>query len=135
MTNLMLAALAAALVAAFESFPIAFAAAMTIGLAQTLLGRYQIELGDWLHFSLQGFDKSVPFIVIVVVLIMRGQAIPLRDFPLQRLPVVGSGRVRPPSSSSASVRRRSSSCSARRHGSTRSSSASPGRPSSCRSSW
>lgn len=95
MTNLMLAALAAALVAAFESFPIAFAAAMTIGLAQTLLGRYQIELGDWFHFSLQGFDKSVPFIVIVVVLIMRGQAIPLRDFPLQRLPAVGSGRVRP----------------------------------------
>jgi sulfate-transporting ATPase len=33
--------------------------------------------------------------VIVVWMILRGQALPLRDYFLQRLPAVGSGRVRP----------------------------------------
>jgi sulfate-transporting ATPase len=95
MTNLMLGALAAALVASFTSFPIAFLSAVVIGIAQVELQRYQSTLADWLHFSLQGFDRSVPFIVIVLVLAFRGQAIPLRDFFLQRLPSVGSGRVNP----------------------------------------
>ena len=95
MTNLMLGALAAALVASFTSFPVAFFSAVAIGIAQVELQRYQSDLSDWLHFSLQGFDRSVPFIVIVLVLAFRGQAIPLRDFFLQRLPSVGSGRVNP----------------------------------------
>jgi ABC-type branched-subunit amino acid transport system ATPase component/branched-subunit amino acid ABC-type transport system permease component len=95
MTNLMLGALAAALVASFTSFPVAFFSAVAIGIAQVELQRYNSTIGDWLHFSLQGFDRSVPFIVIVLVLAFRGQAIPLRDFFLQRLPSVGSGRVNP----------------------------------------
>jgi sulfate-transporting ATPase len=37
----------------------------------------------------------VPFIVIIIMLVFRGQAIPLRDHFLQRLPSVGSGRIRP----------------------------------------
>jgi sulfate-transporting ATPase len=95
MTNLMLGALAAALVASFTSFPVAFFASVAIGIAQVELQRYNSTIGDWLHFSLQGFDRSVPFIVIVLVLAFRGKAIPLRDFFLQRLPSVGSGRVNP----------------------------------------
>jgi sulfate-transporting ATPase len=42
-----------------------------------------------------GFDSAVPFFVIVVYMTVRGQAIPLRDFFLQRLPAVGKGRLRP----------------------------------------
>jgi sulfate-transporting ATPase len=86
MTNLVLSALAVALVANFRSFPIAFAAGLGIGVAQTLLERYT---------TLQGLYQSLPFFVIVIVLIVRGQALPLRDFLLQRLPTVGTGRIRP----------------------------------------
>ena len=87
MTNLVLAATATALVAGFTSFPIAFGAGMTIGIVQTELHQYAHQ---------QGLDTSVPFIVIVAVLVLRGQAIPLRDFFLQRLPKVGSGRLNLP---------------------------------------
>src|SRR6202011_2923921 len=86
MTNLVLAALAAALVAGFRSFPIAFIAGVVIGIGQTELTRY-------VHTP--GVSTSLPFIVIVVWMIVRGQALPLRDYFLQRLPAVGSGRVRP----------------------------------------
>ncbi len=86
MTNLVLAAMATALVASFRSFPVALLAGLAIGVGESLLTRY-------VHTT--GFNKSLPFIVIVVWMVVRGQALPLRDFFLQRLPAVGSGRVRP----------------------------------------
>jgi ABC-type branched-subunit amino acid transport system ATPase component/ABC-type branched-subunit amino acid transport system permease subunit len=84
MTNLILAAIAAALVAQFRSFPVALLAGLAIGIAQTELNRYVHQ---------PGFGDSVPFIVIVIVLIVTGQALPLRDYFLQRLPSIGSGRI------------------------------------------
>jgi ABC-type branched-subunit amino acid transport system ATPase component/branched-subunit amino acid ABC-type transport system permease component len=84
--NLVIAALAAALVASFRSFPIAFGAAMVIGVVQTELARYAPQ---------PSIGASVPFVVIVVVMVLRGQALPLRDFFLQRLPAIGNGRIRP----------------------------------------
>jgi ABC-type branched-subunit amino acid transport system ATPase component/ABC-type branched-subunit amino acid transport system permease subunit len=84
MTNLVLAAMAAALVAGFRSFPIAFVAGVVLGIGQT-------EADRFVHTP--GASSSLPFLVIVVWLIVRGQALPLRDFFLQRLPAVGSGRV------------------------------------------
>ncbi len=86
LTNLVLAALAAALVAQFRSFPIAFVAAVVIGVVETELTRYVTQ---------PGVAQSVPFVIIIVVMVVRGQAIPLRDFFLQRLPALGSGRIRP----------------------------------------
>jgi sulfate-transporting ATPase len=86
MTNLVLAAMAAALVASFRSFPVALFAGLAIGVGESLLTRYN-------HTT--GVNKSLPFIVIVLWMIVRGQALPLRDFFLQRLPAVGNGRVRP----------------------------------------
>ena len=84
MTNLVLAAMAAALVASFRSFPIAFAAGVVIGIGQTELVRF---------VNTTGVSSSLPFAVIIVWMIVRGQALPLRDFFLQRLPAVGSGKV------------------------------------------
>jgi sulfate-transporting ATPase len=86
MTNLVLAAMAAALVAGFRSFPIAFAAGMAIGIGQTLLTRY---------VPTPGVAQSLPFAVIVLMMILRGQALPVRGYFLQKLPTVGSGRVKP----------------------------------------
>jgi sulfate-transporting ATPase len=89
MTSLMLACLAGALVAKFRSFGIVLLASVGMGVVQTLL--------IWRITSPQlgGLSATVPFLVIIVVLAVRGQAIPLRDFLLERLPAVGSGRVSP----------------------------------------
>jgi ABC-type branched-subunit amino acid transport system ATPase component/branched-subunit amino acid ABC-type transport system permease component len=86
MTNLVLAALATALVASFRSFPIAFAAGMLIGIGQSELTRY---------VDTPGVATSLPFAVIILWMLLRGQALPLRDYFLQRLPAVGSGRAHP----------------------------------------
>ena len=86
MTTLVIAALAAALIGGFRSFPIVFAAALAIGIAQTEVTRF---------VDLPGLGQSVPFAVIVAVMILRGQSLPTRDFFLQRLPAVGTGTVRP----------------------------------------
>jgi len=84
LTNLVLAATAAALVAGFRSFPIAFAAGLVMGIAQTEIN---------LYVSQPGIGQSVPFVLIVVWMMVRGQALPLRDYLLQRLPSLGTGRT------------------------------------------
>ena len=85
MTNLVLAAMAAALVASFRSFPIAFVAGVAIGVGQIELTRY---------VSTPGVSSSLPFAVIILVMIFRGQALPVRGYFLQKLPGVGTGRVK-----------------------------------------
>jgi ABC-type branched-subunit amino acid transport system ATPase component/branched-subunit amino acid ABC-type transport system permease component len=84
MTGLVLAALAAALVGDFRSFPIATAAGFGLGTLQTLVGRYSDQ---------QGLGPSLPFLVIIVMMVFRGRSIPLRDHFLQKLPMVGNGRM------------------------------------------
>jgi len=87
LTNLVLAATAAALVAGFRSFPIALVAGLVVGIAQTEVTRYVEQTG---------VGTAVPFILIVIWLVIRGQALPLRDYLLQRLPSIGSGRIHKP---------------------------------------
>jgi sulfate-transporting ATPase len=84
MTALILAALAAALVGDFRSFPIATAAGFALGIGQALVGRFADQ---------QGLGPSLPFLVIIVVLVFRGRSLPLRDHYLQQLPMLGNGRV------------------------------------------
>jgi ABC-type branched-subunit amino acid transport system ATPase component/ABC-type branched-subunit amino acid transport system permease subunit len=85
MTNLILAATAAALVAGFTSFPVAFFAGLLIGIVQTELEFY---------VTTPGIAQSIPFVIIVAWLALRGRALPLRDYVLQRLPSVGNGVLR-----------------------------------------
>lgn len=84
MTSLVLAALAAALVADFRSFPIATAAGVGLGVGQTLVGRFVDQ---------QGLGPSLPFLVIIVFLVFRGRSLPLRDYFLRELPMIGNGRM------------------------------------------
>ena len=84
MTSLVLAALAAALVGDFRSFPIATAAGLGLGIGQTLVGRYVDQ---------QGLGPSLPFLVIIIFLVLRGRSLPLRDHFLHELPKVGNGRM------------------------------------------
>ena len=88
MTNLVLAATSVALVAGFRSFPIALLAGLVIGVAQTVV-QGQIS-------GIPGIGTAVPFLFIVLWLTFRGQGIPSRDFVIQRLPSVGTGRLRWP---------------------------------------
>ena len=84
MTSLVLAALAAALVGDFKSFPIATAAGYLLGMGQTLVGRFWHQ---------QGLGQSLPFLLIIVMLVFRGRSIPMRDHFLRRLPSIGNGRM------------------------------------------
>jgi ABC-type branched-subunit amino acid transport system ATPase component/ABC-type branched-subunit amino acid transport system permease subunit len=84
MTSLVLAALAAALVADFRSFPIATLAGFLLGVGQTLISRF---------WDQQGVGQSLPFLVIIVVLVLGGRSIPLRDQFLRKLPSIGNGRM------------------------------------------
>jgi len=84
LTNLVLAATAAALVAGFRSFPIALLAGLVVGIAQTEVTRYVDQTG---------VGTAVPFLLIVLWLVIRGQALPLRDYLLQRLPTIGTGHI------------------------------------------
>lgn len=84
MTALVLAALAAALVGDFRSFPIATAAGFALGIGQTLVGRYT---------TTEGLGPSLPFLVIIVMMVFRGRSLPLRDHYLNRLPMIGNGRI------------------------------------------
>ncbi len=84
LTLLIIPALATALVGGFRSFPLALAGGLAIGVAESELTRYVSD---------PGWATSVPFLVIVVVLALRGDALPLRGEALFRLPRVGTGRV------------------------------------------
>jgi ABC-type branched-subunit amino acid transport system ATPase component/ABC-type branched-subunit amino acid transport system permease subunit len=84
MTALVLAALAAALVGDFRSFPIATAAGFALGIGQTVVGRYSDQ---------EGLGPSLPFLVIIVMMVFRGRSIPLRDHFLQKLPMIGNGKM------------------------------------------
>jgi ABC-type branched-subunit amino acid transport system ATPase component/ABC-type branched-subunit amino acid transport system permease subunit len=84
MTGLVLAGLAAALIADFRSFPTATAAGFALGIGQTLVGRFVHQTG---------LGPSLPFLVVIVFLVFKGRSLPLRDYYLRQLPMVGNGRL------------------------------------------
>ena len=87
LTNVVIAALAVALVANFRSFPVTLIAGLVIGAVESVLGRYT---------TITGLANSVPVIVIVLWLMSRGATLPTRGSTLQRLPELGNGRIRWP---------------------------------------
>ncbi len=90
---LLVPALAAALVGSFSSFPLTFVGGVLIGIIESEL----TSGADWIpdFMKAPGWSKSVPFMVIIAVLILRGRALPLRSHVLERMPSIGTGRVRP----------------------------------------
>jgi sulfate-transporting ATPase len=77
--------LAAALVGGFASFPLTLLGGLIIGVAQGWIG--YMDSGT-------GWSASVPFLLIVVTMMLRGKALPLRGFIGDRLPLVGEA-IRP----------------------------------------
>jgi sulfate-transporting ATPase len=85
-TSLVLAALAAALVGNFSSFPMTLAAGLLIGVITSELTRFS---------TTPGLADTVPFFVIVAMVVISGRALPIRGFLFDRLPRLGTGRLRP----------------------------------------
>lgn len=83
---IILPALSAALFGNFLSFPVVFCGAALVGMLESLSTKY---------VSIPGWTQAVPFLVIVVVLVVRGRALPLRGHIFDRLPTVGTARIRP----------------------------------------
>jgi ABC-type branched-subunit amino acid transport system ATPase component/ABC-type branched-subunit amino acid transport system permease subunit len=83
---LIIPALAAALVGRFESFYQTLLAALAIGVAVTEATRY---------ISAPGWGASLPFLVIIAILVLRGRSLPHRGERAPKLPRAGTGRPRP----------------------------------------
>lgn len=86
MPMLVVPVLAAALFASLKSFPVTMVAAVGIGVAQSEIGYY---------IKVDGVAESLPFLLIVAVLVGRGRGLPTRGQISDMLPAVGTGRVRP----------------------------------------
>ena len=96
LTFLIVPALAAALLGSFRSFTLTMAGGLLIGILQSEVAWLQSYLTQQQGHpvALQGWTESVPFLVIILVLVFRGRALPLRDEATERPAEVGSGRVR-----------------------------------------
>ncbi len=83
---LIIGALATALLGGFKSYPLALVGGLFIGAAQSAVRHWTGQTG---------VPDAVPFLVIIAVLVVRGRGLPLRGSITDRLPRVGTGRVRP----------------------------------------
>ncbi|MZG17098.1 ATP-binding cassette domain-containing protein [Streptomyces sp. SID5914] len=90
---LVIPALAAALLGRFRSFGLTIAGGLGLGIGQSIVTRYQTGL---LPADLaSGWPDAFPFLVIVLVLMLRGSAFPARDEIAARLPRLGRRTVSP----------------------------------------
>src|SRR5262245_17730801 len=89
-----ISALAAALLGGFESFPLTLLGGLLLGVGESLMTNYQSDVKDVLHLnSLTGATQAVPFLLILLVLVVRGKALPLRSHVSDVLPRLGSGVI------------------------------------------
>jgi ABC-type branched-subunit amino acid transport system ATPase component/branched-subunit amino acid ABC-type transport system permease component len=97
LTLLIVPALAAALVGGFRSFPLTLLGGLLIGVLQSEIAWLQTYLTqqEGHIVTLDGWAESVPFLVIIVVLVVLGRSLPLRGEASEHPPEVGSGRIRP----------------------------------------
>jgi ABC-type branched-subunit amino acid transport system ATPase component/branched-subunit amino acid ABC-type transport system permease component len=85
LTLLILPGLAAAVVGNLRSFSLTLVGGLLVGVIQSEISRY---------VSAPGWSDTAPFILILIVLLIRGQDRGLRTQIAERLPRLGSGRVR-----------------------------------------
>ncbi len=86
---LIVPSLAAALLGGFRSFPQTMAGGLLIGMIESEVA----WIGTRHHAD--GWGQTVPFIVIILVLVVSGRSLPLRGETIQRPPQLGHGTVRP----------------------------------------
>lgn len=94
LTLLVIPGLGAALVGGFSSFPLTLLGGTAIGIVESEMSRY---------VSTPGWSEAAPFLVIIVVLVVRGRALPLRGESTDRAVKLGTGFMRWPVVVGASV--------------------------------
>jgi sulfate-transporting ATPase len=77
--------LSAAVLGGFSSFPVTMLGGLLIGVLEALPLKYVHQ---------PGWSNAIPFLAILVVLVVRGKAVPLRSHINERLPSVAAGRIR-----------------------------------------
>ena len=82
--SLIVPILSAALLGNFSSFWLTFLGGTAIGIIQAELSVFT---------SLPGLQETVPFLIIVALLAVRGRGLPQRGEEADRLPMIGSGRI------------------------------------------
>jgi ABC-type branched-subunit amino acid transport system ATPase component/branched-subunit amino acid ABC-type transport system permease component len=88
------AALAAALLGGFQSFPLTLLGGIIVGVGENLATNYKLDVQDFLHTGeITGLNRAVPFLLILLVLVVRGKSLPLRSHISDRLPRLGTGRI------------------------------------------
>jgi len=92
---LVVPALAAALLGGFRSLPLTLLGGLLIGVLESEMGWLQSYLSEHAGHpvDLQGWVGSIPFLVIAVVMVVRGRSLPIRSDRNEHRPFVSSGRV------------------------------------------
>ena len=86
---LVIPALAAALLGGFSSFWLTLGGGVLVGVIESEAA--------WLStkYSGNGWGDAAPFLVIIIVLVVRGRGLPIRGERVERVAGLGSGRARP----------------------------------------
>ena len=105
------AGLGAALLGGFQSFPLTLVGGLIIGVGEAMATLYGGDITDFFHQDqITGLSRMPAFLVIFLVVVVRGRGLPLRSHVAVRLPRLGTGEInvrarrssRPPSPSSCS---------------------------------
>ncbi len=89
-----IAALAAALLGGFNSFPMTLVGGLVVGIGENLVTLYKSDIEDFIgRGAITGLNRAVPFLLILIVLVVRGRGLPLRSHIADRLPRLGTGLV------------------------------------------
>ncbi len=90
----LVAGLGAALLGGFQSFPMTLLGGLVMGLAETLSTQYKGDIEELLNqSSISGLPRGTAFLVILIVLVVRGRGLPLRSHVSERLPKLGTGEI------------------------------------------
>jgi sulfate-transporting ATPase len=88
------AGLGAALLGGFHSFPLTLLGGLIIGIGESMATLYGGDVTDFLGQDLiTGLNRLPAFLVIFLVVVVRGRGLPLRSHVAERLPKLGSGQI------------------------------------------
>jgi sulfate-transporting ATPase len=88
------AGLGAALLGGFSSFPLTLVGGLIIGIGEAMATLYGNDIQDVFHQDLiTGLSRLPAFLVIFIVVVVRGRGLPLRSHVAERLPRLGTGEI------------------------------------------
>jgi sulfate-transporting ATPase len=90
------AGLGAALLGGFHSFPLTLLGGLIIGVGEAMATNYGGDITDFLgQDQIAGLNRMPAFLVIFLVVVVRGRGLPLRSHVAVRLPRLGTGQISP----------------------------------------